>query len=316
MVAGPNRSSPTRAIIDTCAPHSRAATAWFAPLPPNPRWNSLPKMVSPGRGNWSVNVVRSILALPTTAIRGCFIVDRSSIVGDDNIMQADPTTRFTERVDVYQRYRPSYPTEILALLERECGLSRDARIADIGCGTGLLAQLFLGYGCEVFGVEPNAGMRAAAEESLAAEPRFHSVAGRAESTTLGDRGVDFVTAGQAFHWFDPAAARREFQRILKPPGWLVLVWNERKPGPGFQADFDAVIRDYAPEKNRISEAAIDVVYGHRDWRLVVFDNRQQLDLEGLQGRLASSSYAPLPGSPGYQPLMDALAGLFVKHQRE
>src|SRR5579863_5891407 len=70
IVAGPNRSLPTRATMNTSAPQSRAATAWFAPFPPNPRLNFCPKMVSPGFGNRSAKVVRSMFALPTTAIRG------------------------------------------------------------------------------------------------------------------------------------------------------------------------------------------------------------------------------------------------------
>src|SRR6202162_2375275 len=74
MVDGPNRSSPTRATMKTSAPQSRAATAWFAPFPPNPRSNFWPKMVSPGFGNSSENVVKSTLALPTTAIRGRFAI--------------------------------------------------------------------------------------------------------------------------------------------------------------------------------------------------------------------------------------------------
>jgi SAM-dependent methyltransferase len=200
------------------------------------------------------------------------------------------------------------------LMERECGLRPSNSIADLGSGTGLLSQLFLEYGSELFAIEPNGAMRAAAEALLGGNPRFHSVDGRAEDTTLPADSVDFVTAGQAFHWFDPAAAHREFRRILKPGGWVALVWNERQEGPGFQADYEAVIHDYAPEKNRIEESAIDVVFGHHNWRLTELANRQHLDLAGLQGRLASSSYAPLPGTPEFQPLMDALAGLFAKHQ--
>jgi SAM-dependent methyltransferase len=229
-------------------------------------------------------------------------------------MQTDSLTRFTPRVDSYQRYRPSYPREVLTHLERECGLTPEAVIADVGCGTGLLAKLFLDYGCELFGVEPNAAMRAAAEQDLAVFPRFHSVDGQAEHTTLRDATADFVTAAQAFHWFDPVPSHAEFQRILKPGGWVMLVWNERAPGGGFQAGYDEAIRQYAPEKGRIVEDDIDILFGHHRWQLTTLTNAQHFDLEGLQGRLASSSYAPLAGSPGFQPMMDALARLFDKYQ--
>src|ERR1035438_6574300 len=128
-------------------------------------------------------------------------------------MESDPTKRFSSRVEDYIRYRPSYPEAIVEWLARECGLTPQSRIADIGSGTGIFSGLFLQFGCQVDGVEPNAGMRAAAERLLAAEPRFHSVDGRAEATTLPAGSLDFVTAGQAYHWFDPDPARAEFRRI-------------------------------------------------------------------------------------------------------
>ena len=229
-------------------------------------------------------------------------------------METDPTQRFTQKVDAYARFRPSYPAGVIELLQKECGLNAASVVADVGCGTGLLAEIFLKLGCEVFGVEPNARMRETGAELLAGYPRFHSVEGRAEATTLPDRSVDFVTAGQAFHWFDPAAARREFGRILKPGGHVVLVWNERAEGPGFQAAYGELVRRYAPEQNRIRRDDIDTVFGGPVWRLVELENRQVLDLEGLQGRLASSSYAPLAGTPGYQEMLDALAELFSEYQ--
>ena len=232
-------------------------------------------------------------------------------------METDPTRRFTYRARCgHARFRPSYPAGVTALLQQECGLNPASRVADVGCGTGLLTELFLSFGCEVFGIEPNARMRETGAELLAAYPRFHSLDGRAEATTLAASSVDFVTAGQAFHWFDPAAARREFARILKPAGHLVLVWNERAEGPGFQAAYDRLVRRYAPEQNRIRHEDIDTVFGGPVWRLVELANRQVLDLEGLQGRLASSSYAPLAGTPGHQEMLDALADLFAAHQTE
>jgi SAM-dependent methyltransferase len=231
-------------------------------------------------------------------------------------MNPDPTRRFAYRADVYARFRPSYPRQVTALLQEECGLSSASRVADIGSGTGLLSELFLDLGCEVFGVEPNLEMRRTGEQLLARHSRFHSVDGRAETTTLPDASVDFVAAGQAFHWFEPAASRREFHRILKPGGHLVLLWNERAGGPGFQAAYDALVRRYAPETGRIKLDDMNTVFGGPVWRLVQFQNRQVLDLAGLQGRLTSSSYSPTPGTPQHQQMLDALAALFRDHESE
>src|SRR5712691_7831802 len=141
---------------------------------------------------------------------------------------ADAKQRFSNRVADYVRYRPGYPPAVLDLLRTDCGLRPDHVVADIGSGTGILSKLFLENGNRVFGVEPNAEMRQAGEEYLASYDGFSSIEGSAESTTLADSSVDFITAAQAFHWFDPQAARREFARILKPGGWVVILWNDRR----------------------------------------------------------------------------------------
>ena len=141
---------------------------------------------------------------------------------------SDSTRRFSSRVDNYVKYRPSYPPEVVELLAAECGLTPGALVADIGAGTGLLAELFLQNGYRVLGVEPNREMRQAGERLLGDYPHFTSIDGTAEVTTLADKSVDIITAGQAFHWFDREKARAEFARILRPGGWVALVWNERR----------------------------------------------------------------------------------------
>jgi SAM-dependent methyltransferase len=230
-------------------------------------------------------------------------------------MQPDPTTRFSSRVGAYERFRPSYPKELIELARRECGLAPPSRIADIGCGTGLLARAILETGCEVVGVEPNADMRAAGERGLAGYPNFHSVDGRAEATGLADASIDLVTAGQAFHWFEPAAARAEFDRILKPPCRVLLVWNERRMEPGFMKEYETAIAHYAPEQKRVNVERIADFFGAGEFREAVLPNEQRLDAEGLRGRLASSSYAPEAGTPEFQKLMDAMDALFARHER-
>ena len=119
----------------------------------------------------------------------------------------DSKERFSNRVEDYVRYRPGYPREILDVLREGCGLTAESVVVDVGSGTGLLAQLFLENGNIVYGVEPNAAMRDAGEQFLEKYRHFCSVAGSAEATTLPDACADFVVAGQAFHWFEPKAAR-------------------------------------------------------------------------------------------------------------
>src|SRR5271157_3949183 len=135
---------------------------------------------------------------------------------------SNATSRFSDRVENYIRYRPGYPPEALQVLKDDCGLAPQHEVADIASGTGIWTRLLLENGNRVFGVEPNAEMREAGERLLADFPQFTSVAGTAEATTLTNESVDFVTAAQAAHWFDRERSRREFARILKPSGWLVL----------------------------------------------------------------------------------------------
>jgi SAM-dependent methyltransferase len=232
-----------------------------------------------------------------------------------------PTERFTSRADAYARYRPGYPPEAVTLLQQRCGLSAQAVVADIGSGTGILTALLLKSGAQVFAVEPNGAMRAAAEAALHAVPRFHSVNGTAEATTLAAESVDLLVAGQAFHWFDAPLARLEALRVIRAGGWGALLWNERPTeATAFLADYEALLKRHAPQyasitASRANEAAMRAFFGGA-MECAAFPNQQQLDFEGLRGRLLSSSYAPEPGDPGYAAIMAALRQVFDAHARE
>ena len=115
---------------------------------------------------------------------------------------------------------------------------------------------------------------------------------------------------------NPAAARAEFQRILKPGGWVVLIWNERLVTPGFMAGHEELQNKFAREKPHPAEAEFNAFYGHAAWRLARIPNRQSLDGEGLRGRIESSSWSPLPGADGYEAMMLEMLRLFRKYERD
>ena len=158
------------------------------------------------------------------------------------------TERFTDRVDNYVRYRPAYPPEVLDALRHDCGLRPEHIIADIASGTGIFTRLLLENGNRVFAVEPNAEMRAASARLQQSFPDLTLVSATAERTTLPDASIDFVTVAQAAHWLEPRESRAEFRRILKPQGWCVLLWNERRvTGNAFSEDYERLLHTYCVE---------------------------------------------------------------------
>ena len=229
------------------------------------------------------------------------------------------TQRFSSRVDNYVRYRPGYPREVLNFLKKECDLTTESVIADIASGTGIFTQMLLENGNRVFGVEPNAEMRRAGEEFLRSYPRFTSVAGTAEATTLPDHSVDIVTAAQAAHWFDREKARGEFIRILKPGGWCVLLWNERRTdSTPFLREYEQLLltygTDYEEVRHERTTAEIAGFFSPTPFELSTLEMRQEVDYAGLEGRLLSSSYTPTPEHENYEPMLRELQRIFDEHQ--
>jgi SAM-dependent methyltransferase len=179
--------------------------------------------------------------------------------------------------------------------------------------------MILENGNPVFAVEPNSEMRAAGEQLLRSYPNFTSVAGSAEATSLPERTIDIVTAAQAAHWFDREKARREFVRILKPGGWTVLIWNERKTGAtAFLRDYEKLLltygTDYGEVRHERTTAEIAGFFAPARFQSQTFAMRQDFDYPALEGRLLSSSYTPQAGHPNYEPMLAELRRIFDARQ--
>jgi len=235
-------------------------------------------------------------------------------------MALPSTVRFSNRAEDYVKYRPGYPDALLDFCRAEMGLTPTWEIADLGSGTGIFSRFLLEHGNSVFGVEPNGPMREAAEAWLSAYPRFASIGAAAEATTLPAVSVDLVTAATAFHWFDPARARAEALRILRPGGWALLVWNIRDASVSpLLRDYDTLLAAHAPEytggsaEKRADPQALGLFFGGDGYRRFTAPYCQWLDFDGLKGRMLSSSYCPKPGAPQHEPLMRGLRELFDVH---
>ncbi len=232
-----------------------------------------------------------------------------------------PTERFTETVENYVKYRPSYPHEVLQLMIDECGLTKEKIIADVGSGTGLLSKLFLDYGNKVYCVEPNQPMRAAAEIYLAKYPHFYSVNGTAEATSLESNSIDMITVGTAFHWFDIEKTKKEFKRILKKDGWVWLVWNVRdiEHSPLLREYENLILKygtDYKESNARkFDKVAVKEFFSPNEMKTAEFNNVQQFDWAGFKGRLLSTSYSLRPGDEKYEEMIKELKRMFDQHQK-
>ena len=226
--------------------------------------------------------------------------------------------RFSNRVANYVKYRPGYPAGVLKLFREEMGLRPDSVIADVGSGTGISSRLFLENGNAVYGVEPNAAMRAAAEEFLKDYPNFLSINGTAEETGLPTASIDIVVAAQAFHWFDASKTREAFWRVLKPGGYIALLWNERQlDSNAFLCEYEKFLLNFANDYEKVrhenmTEEVLKDFFG-QPFCKQTFGNIQVLDFGGLKGRMLSSSYMPAEGDPRFAEMVDELWTLFAKH---
>ena len=235
-------------------------------------------------------------------------------------MKSSPTERFSDRAEAYARHRPGYPHAILELLQHECMLSEQSRVADIAAGTGLLTKVFLEHGNPVVAIEPNAAMLAHLAGLRAEYPRLSMQAGTAEATGLPDASVDLVTVAQAMHWFDLQKARQEFARILTPGGWCVIVYNERRRnGDAFHDGYEKLLQTYGDDYQEVqgkhlSEEECAAFFQPCGMKRIVLQNSQELELEGLTGRIVSSSYMPTEKDARYPALREAIGALFEENQ--
>ncbi|MFW9778520.1 MAG: class I SAM-dependent methyltransferase [Candidatus Heimdallarchaeota archaeon] len=232
-----------------------------------------------------------------------------------------PTKRFSDKARFYHIYRPRYPIKVLKLLKAEIGLKPSWIIADLGSGTGILSKVFLKNGNTVFCVEPNNEMRKIAESNLAGYgEQFKNINGTAESTTLKNRSVNLITAGQAFHWFEVEPAKDEFKRILEPPGYVFLAWNSRDQNSSlFMREIEELIIRFGTDYKEVARTSgeddpVSILFSPNSYKKVTLPTHQIFDYLGLEGRIRTVSYLPSEPHPRFSDLIQELKSIFKRNQ--
>ncbi|MEQ8188311.1 MAG: class I SAM-dependent methyltransferase [Candidatus Eremiobacterota bacterium] len=231
----------------------------------------------------------------------------------------DSKKLFSGKVDNYIRYRPSYPEEAIDFLYNETGIKKESVIADTGSGPGNFTVHLLKRGSNVYAVEPNDNMRETAEKTLGSYKNFHSINGSGESTGLPSQSMDFIVCAQAFHWLDRGKAKKEFKRILKEGGKVILLWNRRlTEGKEFMARYEAFLADNITNyreratHRKVRDDDFRDFFKDGNYEKTVFPNKAMITFEEIKGLFLSLSYSPRPGDENYRLLIEKLGELFEK----
>ena len=234
----------------------------------------------------------------------------------------DSKEKFNDKVSEYRKYRPDYPSEFINYLIKDVGIHGDAILADIGAGTGILTQQLGNKVKKIWAVEPNRQMGRACQEYCSDLGNFTLVGGSAEETGLPNQSVDYITAAQAFHWFDKGKTKSEFQRILKSHGKVILVWNSREPESELISENEKILKNICPEYkgfsdgSTISPNAYDDFFKNGQCEYKVFGNDRFLTLESFIGGSLSASYAPRRTDDNYPLFVKALTDLFNRYSKQ
>ncbi|MDP9081011.1 MAG: class I SAM-dependent methyltransferase [Bacteroidota bacterium] len=234
-------------------------------------------------------------------------------------MSADPTKRFTERVDNYVKYRPGYPDEVITFLQKECGLTSKSVIADIGSGTGIFTRILLDKGFKVYAIEPNQAMQQAARQWLGSNKNYTPIDAAAEATTLTPKSIDLIVCAQSFHWFNDERTRAEFKRILKDGRFVALIWNNRLIDVDeFSKAYEDLLKKDSIDYNKVNHRNVNDIdfkafFKDKEYKKVIYPNAQEFDWQGLIGRAFSSSYVPPQNTDAGKKFQQLLQDAFAKY---
>ncbi|MDM1780745.1 class I SAM-dependent methyltransferase [Acinetobacter indicus] len=144
---------------------------------------------------------------------------------------------FSAAAELYQQVRPDYPADLSHWLAATLSLPEDAHLLDLGSGTGKFIPSLRPLGSRITAIDPVPEMLNQLQQ---AHPDIHTLEGLSHQLPLPDHSVNAVFCAQSFHWFAHLDTLKDIYRVLKPQGYLVLVWNQHD----IEIDWVKALADY------------------------------------------------------------------------
>lgn len=226
-------------------------------------------------------------------------------------------SEFDNKIKEYAIGRPPYPADILTVM-KELDINKQSTIADIGAGTGILTHMLGGLECDILAIEPNEHMLEECKVYCKDVTNIKMIKAPAEETSLMEHSVDVITIAQAFHWFDKKRCKKEFRRILKENGSVVILWNDMQINSPLAMEYATLLNNYKVKTTAaISNFDPDeekLNFFEQEYTKVYYDNRHTVTEDSFIGGALSLSYTPSKLDLKYNDFVAELKRLFSKYQ--
>lgn len=230
---------------------------------------------------------------------------------------------FHRKAKLYAKYRPQYSKKYFKYLQGKLQINKCSTVADIGAGTGIHTKALAQIAGKLFAVEPDIEMLTECHDQLGSCSTVEIVHQTAENTGLPDACVDYITVAQAFHLFDAQKCIKEFRRILRPHGTLILVWNSKENNNDLFFENEMVIKKYCSYYSRdihartFSKESYKKYFTKTSYNYVSFhcDSTEFLDKQTFIMRTMSASYAITDENLNYNAMIEDLGYVFDRYAK-
>lgn len=154
---------------------------------------------------------------------------------------------FENTAEVYDRYRPTYPTALFDDVREYASLNDADRILEVGCGTGRATKLLAEWGNPLLATDAAPAMAERTRDNLKAFDNVEVVAKRFEDM---DGTFGLVACAQVYHWLDPETRVQRFHDLVRPGGSAAIISNVQvTPDDNlpFWVRVNDVYREHTPE---------------------------------------------------------------------